>query len=225
MRSGFWRESTEANNWGACKTRNPRSACLWPGELAQSAVGANSVASRAYVARLPPRCWSIRGARAAREEARAGARGDHLGRLGPLAWSSRRAIPWGGARNATAWKTVACQPGGNVASAGGASASPANGLRRCCWNASTSRWPCLHRGWSTVRDAWPWRCAEETSIPRWALPPARWQHGSARALRQRGQALRSGLSQHLGCCTQRCRAAGEPRAVGLGELREILFAV
>ncbi len=96
MRSGFWRESTEANNWGACKTRNPRSACLWPGELAQSAVGANSVASRAYVARLPPRCWSIRGARAAREEARASARGDHLGRLGPLAWSSRRAIPWGG---------------------------------------------------------------------------------------------------------------------------------
>ncbi len=97
MRSGFWRESTEANNWGACKTRNPRSACLWPGELAQSAVGANSVASRAYVARLPPRCWSIRGARAAREEARPGVpyRGggtqrDCVEDCGVSAWRKRR---------------------------------------------------------------------------------------------------------------------------------------
>jgi hypothetical protein len=70
-RSGGWRAHEAAHHGGAFRPRPPRAAWAGPVSPVRPAGGDPRAASRAWVARMTPRGWSIRAGRIAPEAARA----------------------------------------------------------------------------------------------------------------------------------------------------------
>jgi hypothetical protein len=225
-RSGFWRESAEAKNAGALQKTAPTlclplafiagEECRWgPPRL-----GAFRRREDATTLRVHPGRGSSEGG-----GERSCARGDDWGRLGALAWSSTRAIPWAGAhrnfveeRGVSAWRTRRQR------------------WRRLRCTGKRQATACLARGPFPLALCAPGLVDRARRLdgavlrvdqpPAWGDPAIARRHPvRARALRQRGQALRIGLGQHRVRGTERCRDAWAPRAVGLGELLESVCAV
>jgi len=174
---------------------------------------------------MQQRGWSTKGARAAREEARACHRGDDLSRLGGLAGSATRPLPGGGThRDVVEARGVAAlrhrrQRVLGICCTGKrhATALLASGSVRLAWFA---QW-LVDRALRLARTG----LRVDQHSARGAPALARWPDGRALALRPRSQVLRTGLSPPLWRGTECGQDAGDPFAGGLCERLEIVGAV